>query len=60
MPCSLQRSQPVPSTCVGSRQGKGLRIPPMDLIPAVDMILLAISNQEGHLLMLAADSTFQG
>lgn len=50
----------MPSTCVGSTQGKGLGIPPIYLIPAADMILLSTGTKVRHLLMLAADSTSQG
>lgn len=60
MPGSLWLPQPVHSGCMGSAQGKGLRIPPMDLIPAADTIPLSTSTQAGHVLMLAADSTSQG
>lgn len=59
IPGSLQLSQPLPSTCVGSTQGKGLGIPPIYLIPAADMILLSTGTEVRH-LMLAADSTSQG
>lgn len=41
---SIWLSQPMSSTYVGSVWGKRLRIPPMDLIPAADMIPLSTST----------------
>lgn len=50
-------SQHVSSICVGPMSGKWLEIPPMDLIPAADMIPLSTSTRVGHLLLLAAGIT---